>query len=200
MDGAEGVGHVHIGQGGQGLGKLGVVLLLPLVKAEILQQHDLAGLKGSGLGLGILTDDVLGEDDLLAQQLAQPLGHRSQRKGLLPLPLGLAQMGAGDDGGPLLQQVFQGWQGGHDALIVGDGSGGLVLGNVEVAAAQHLLPLHIDVAHGLLVVVHGTVLLSESHKERNGGTRPHGTQSYGPNPAISPSPLKPGNPCCFSAS
>ena len=106
MDGAKGIGHVHVGQGGQGLGEGGVVGLLALVEAQVLQQHDLAGLQGGGLGLGVLADDVLGKDNLLAQQLAQPLSHGGQGEGFLPLPLGFAQMGAGDDGGSLLQQVL----------------------------------------------------------------------------------------------
>ena len=53
MHGAEGVGHVDLGQIGHGLGQLGVVLGLALLKAGVLQQHDLAGLQGGGLGGGI---------------------------------------------------------------------------------------------------------------------------------------------------
>ena len=103
MDRAEGVGDIDLGQVGQGLGKGGVVFLLALVKAQVFQQHDLAGLKGCGLGLGVRADDVFGEEDLSAQQLAEMLGDRGQGQRFLPLPLGLAQVGAGDDGRVLLQ-------------------------------------------------------------------------------------------------
>ena len=90
MHGAEGVGHIQLRHGGKLPGKLRVVLLLPGVKAQILQQHDLAALQGRRLGLGVLAHDVLGEDDLLAQQLAQTLRHRAEGQAVLPLALGLA--------------------------------------------------------------------------------------------------------------
>ena len=176
VDRAEGVGDIDLRHGGELLGELGVVLLLPLVEAEVLQQHDLAGLEGGGLGLGVLTDDILGEDHVLPQQLAQALGHGSQGEGLLPLPLGLAQVGAGDDGGVLLQQVLDGGQGGHDALVVGDDAGGLVLGHIEVAAQQDLLARYVDILYGLLVVVHRA------------------------SPFIAPSPVRPGKSSCRRAS
>ena len=47
-----------------------------------------------------------------------------------------AEVGAEDDGlGPLLQDVLDGGQRGHDAGRVGDGAARLVLGHVEVAPA-----------------------------------------------------------------
>ena len=58
MHGAEGVGDVDLGHAGKLLGELGVVLLLALVEAEVLKQHDLARLQRGGLGLGVLADDV----------------------------------------------------------------------------------------------------------------------------------------------
>ena len=90
VDRAESVGDVQLRHGGQLLGEGGVVLLLTGIEAQILQQHDLAALQGRRLALGVLTHDVLGEDDLLTQQPAQPLRHGSQRQALLPLALGLA--------------------------------------------------------------------------------------------------------------
>ena len=179
MHGAEGVGHVQLRHVGQGLGQCGVVLGLALFKAGVLQQHDLAGLQRGGLGPGVLAHHVVGKDDLAAQQLAQTLRHGGQgqlAQGLLPLLLGdvglvlallhlllhvsgegggrLAQMGAGDDGSALLQQIADGGQGRHDALVAGDGAGLLVLGYVKVAAQQDLLACHVHVHNGLLVVIH----------------------------------------------
>ena len=75
MHGAEGVGHIDVGHGGELLGELGVVLLLALVEAEVLKQQQLARLESGGLGLGVLADDVLREDDVHAQKPGQPLGH-----------------------------------------------------------------------------------------------------------------------------
>ena len=42
---------------------------------------------------------------------------------------------------PVLQQILDGGQCRHDALVAGDGAGVLVLGHVEVAAQQDLLAL-----------------------------------------------------------
>ena len=157
VDSAEGVRDIHAvsaGQVGQGLGKGGVVLLLALLEAQILQQHQLAGLQGRGLGLGVGAHHVGGKDDLPAQQLLQTMSHGGQGQCGLDLTLGLAQVGAGDDSSTLVQQILQGGQGSLDALVIGDGTGLLVLGDVEVAAAEHLLALDVDVGDGLLVVVH----------------------------------------------
>ena len=182
VDGAEGVGHKQLRHVGQLLRQLGVVLGLALFKTGVLQQHDLAGLQRGGLGLGVGAHGVGGKDDLTAQQLAQTLGNGGQGQllqGLLPVLTGhvglallgllldeglkggggLAQVRAGDDGSALIQQIADGGQGGHDALIAGDGAGLLVLGHVEVAAQQNLLAGHIHVHDGLLVVIHTFFLL-----------------------------------------
>ena len=184
MDGSEGVGDIELRHVRHGLGQGGIVLGLPLLKAGVLEEHHLAGLEGGGLGLGVGPHHVGGQNHVLPQELTQALRHGLHAQGiqgLLPLRLGegggvlallglllhplvktglgLAQMGAGDDGGAVLQQVLDGGQGGADALVVGNGAGGLILRNVEVAAEQDLLPLDIHVFHGFLVVVHGHFLL-----------------------------------------
>ena len=176
VHGAEGVGHVHVGHGRHFPGQLGVVLGLALLKAGVLQQQDLAGLQGGGFGGGIGADHVGGHDDLAAQQLAQALGHGSQAELGIGSLLGFAQVGAGDHRRILLQQVLDGGQGGHDALVVGDGTGGLVLGHIEVAAQQDLLARYVDILYGLLVVVHKA------------------------SPFIAPSPVRPGKSSCRRAS
>ncbi len=65
-------------------------------------------------------------------------------------------MRAGDDRSALVQQVLDGGQSGHDPLVAGDLAGLLVLGNVEVTAQQDLFALNVDVANGLLVVIHNS--------------------------------------------
>ena len=154
MYGAEGVGYVQLRHGGQLLGELGVVLLLAGVEAQVFQQHDLAALQRRGLGLGVLAHNVLGEDDLLPQQLAETLCHGGEAQLAFPLALGLTQMGAGDDRRLLFQQVADGGQRRHDALVAGNGAGLLVLGHVEIAAQQDLFPSHVHVQNGLFIVVH----------------------------------------------
>ena len=155
MHGAESVGHENLCHVGQGLGKVSAVLLLADVEAQVLQQQDLAGLQRGGLGLSVLADDVLGEDDFLTQQLGQSLCHGGQRQLGLPLALGLAQVGAGDNGSAVIQQIFDGGDGGDNALVAGDLAGLFVLGNVKVATEQNLLALYVHIVNGLLVVVHG---------------------------------------------
>ena len=155
MHGAEGVGHIQLRHVRQLLGEAGVVLLLADIEPQVLQQHDLAGLQGSGLGFGIFTHDILGEDDLPAQQLAQTLRHGRQRQLHLPLALGLAQVGAGDDRRAVVQQILDGGQCRHDALVAGDRARFLVLGHVEVAAQQDLLALDVYILYRFFIVIHG---------------------------------------------
>ena len=179
MDGAESVGHVDLGHGSQLLCEGGIVLGLALFKAGIFQQQDLTGLQGRSLSLGILTHNVAGEDNFLSQQLCQTGGYGSQGQLLLLLApgslgefcgiltlfcllfdpfvkirLGLSQVRAGDHRRALVQQIADGGQSGHDALVTGDGTGLFVLRDIEIAAEKDLLALHIDVADGLFLVIH----------------------------------------------
>ena len=182
VDRAEGVGHVQLRHIRQLLGKGGVVLLLTGVEAQVLQQHDLAALQRRGLGLGVLAHDVLGKDDLPAQQLAETLRHGGEGQLALPLTLGLAQVGAGDDRRVPLQQIPDGGQRRHDALVAGDGTGLLILGHVEIAAQQDLLAGDVHVADGLFVVI---------HTKRSSRIK---ITVYGVCSAISPAPDRPGKP------
>ena len=75
VDGAESVGNVDLGHGGKLLGKRRIVLGFALFKAGVLEQHDLAALERRGLGLGVGTDDVMREDDRLAEELGKTLGN-----------------------------------------------------------------------------------------------------------------------------
>ncbi len=183
MHRAKGIGHVHAALPRQGrhlLGQLGVVLGLALLKAGVLEQHDLAALQGRGLGLGVGAHHVIRQDHVLAQQLGQAGGHRLHAQlgqGLLPLLLGdgglvlallqlfllvgleggrrLAHVGAGDHRRALVQQVLDGGQGGPDALVVSDDAAAVLSHrNVEIAAQKNLFALDVDVFYRLLVVVH----------------------------------------------
>ena len=179
MDGAESVGHVDLGHGSQLLCEGGIVLGLALFEAGVFQQQDLTGLQGCGLSLSILTHNVAGEDNFLSQQLCQTGGYGSQGQLLLLLApgslgefcgiltlfcllfdpfvkirLGLSQVRAGDHRRALVQQIADGGQSGHDALVTGDGTGLFVLRDIEIAAEKDLLALHVDVADGLFLVIH----------------------------------------------
>ena len=154
MHGAESVGDVDVGHGGQFLGERRVVLLLFGVEADVLQQHGLAGLDFSGQLLGVRADDVLGQLHFKAQLFREALGHG--REGILhvELALGAAQMRAEDDGGLVLEQVFDRRKRGVDARFVGDVLV-LVQGHVEVATDQYFLAGNVDVFDRLLVEAHG---------------------------------------------
>ncbi len=181
VHGAECIGNEDLCHVSQSLSKLGVVLGLALVEAQVLKQHDLAGLEGCGLCLCILADGVGRKDDFHAEQFAQALCNGSEGQlleGLLPRFLskgsrilallgllfhegfesgvGLAEVGAGDDCRAVFEQVLYGGESGNDTLVAGDLTGRLVLRHVEIAAEQDLLALDINIIDGLLVVVHGT--------------------------------------------
>ena len=149
---AECIVHKDLRQRSQLLGQLGIVLRLALHEADVLQQHHVAVLQGSGLGLGILTDDVLGHHDGLAEQLAQAVRNDLQGQLGLPFALRLAHMGAKDDAGAVVDKVLNGRHGSDDALVARDLA--FLGGDVEVTAAKHALALDIDVFNGFLVVVH----------------------------------------------
>ena len=154
VHGAESVGDVDLSHGGQLLGERRVVLLLFGMEADVLQQHGLAGLDLGGQLLGVRANDVLGQLHLKAQLLGKALGHG--REGILhvELALGTAQMRAEDDGGAMLEQVFDRRKRGVDARFVGDVLV-LVQGHVEVAANQYFLAGNVDVLDRLFVEAHG---------------------------------------------
>ena len=154
MGRAEGVKDKNICQGSQFPGKLGVVLLLFQAEAEVFHQHHLAGLEGGALGLGIRPHHVLGQGHGDAQQFFQVVPGREQGQLLLPLAVGTAHVRQEDHGGVVLQQIADGGQGRHDAGVVVNDSGGLVMGNVEVTAQEDLFPGDVDVPDGLLVIIH----------------------------------------------
>jgi hypothetical protein len=109
VHGAEGVGHEELGHGGQLLCKVGAVLLLAGFKAEVFQQQIWPGFSAAALALAS-SPMMSGEDHVHAQQLAQTLCHGGQGQASFHSVLGLAQMGAGDDGRAVFQQIFDGGQ------------------------------------------------------------------------------------------
>ena len=156
VDGAECVGNINLSQIAQGFCEVGAVFLLADIEAEVFKKHDLTGLQSCGLGLRVLADDVLCEDDLLTEELGKALCHGCKRQLFLPLALGLAKMRAGDDGRSLIQQIFYSGERGNDSLIACDLAGLLVLRHVKVAAEQDLLPLYVCIEYAFLTVIHSS--------------------------------------------
>ena len=153
---AERVGNVHVRHGGKLFGKFGVVLLLARIKARVLQQQHLARPERGGLGLGVGADGILGKLDRFSEQLGKADGDAAERQvGLgVGVLFGLAEMGADDQRGAVVEQVLDRGQSGADALVVGDLVGRLVQRHVEVHAQQHFLAGKAHVADALLFVIH----------------------------------------------
>jgi hypothetical protein len=140
-----------------------VVLGLPRLEPQVLQQQRLPRAQGGGLGLHLGTGDPVGQGEVEALVL-EPGGHRRQAEFRLEaLALGPAQVGAEHHRRPALEQVVQGRQGLPDAGGVGDAPA--LEGHVEVRPEEHPVAFDVDVAkgleaHGLLPVCIPTALPS----------------------------------------
>ena len=111
----------------------GLVLLLALVEAAVLQQHHLAGLHVDAV------DPVGLQRHLAAEQLGQALGHRRQRVLGLELALGGTAQVRGDHHRRAgVQRHADAGHRGADARVFGDVAG-VVLRHVEVGADEHAL-------------------------------------------------------------
>ncbi len=116
----EGVVDVARGETRQRLGEAGVVRLLLLVEAEVLEQKALSGLQGPGELHGERSDAVRRERDRLTQQLLEPEQHGLQRVAGVATALGPPEVRGQHDGGPARETVLERRDDGADARIVGD--------------------------------------------------------------------------------
>ena len=147
MHRAEGVVDVQVGQGGQRVGEgaaLGVVLAgLARLEADVLQQHDPVGLGGPDDLGGRRADDVLGQPDGRAEQLAEAVADGRQAVPGVRLALRPAQVRHDDRDRAAVEQVPQQRDAGPDAAVVGDA--GAVERDVQVAADQDPLAGDVEV-------------------------------------------------------
>ena len=149
MRGTEGVEHEDVAVGGEGLGDLGVVLLLALVKADVLEDEDLAVLKRVHGGLGLLAVGVVDELHVIAGKLGELVGGGLQGELRLgAVALGAAEVAHEDDLGALVLEVLDRGDGGADAGVVRDDA--VLQGDVEVHAHEDALARDVGVADGLL--------------------------------------------------
>ena len=120
-------------------------------EADIFQQDDIARMHCEGQCLCIFADHflVLRQLDRLTEQLAQSGSDRSQREFFLVFTLRSAQVGAEDDLCLMVDQVLDGWQSSHDALVVGNHA--VLERNVKVAAHQHTFAGYINIFDCLFV-------------------------------------------------
>ena len=160
VGGTEGVVHVDVGElaeaGAEGghlggislhavpFGILGLALFLDM-ETDILEQDDLAGFQGGAGGLDLGSDAVVEELHRLAEQFLQLCGDGLE--GVLgdALAVGAAEMAGQDDRRTLIQGVLDGRKRRGDALGIGDLSGLLVLGDVEVNADEDAFAGEVEV-------------------------------------------------------
>ena len=146
---AEGVVYEQIGEIRQFLAETGVVLLFLRSVADVLQQHHFAGSKRrSLLPHAVVHDGVRGcELHGSSQQFLQALRDRCQRKIVIRLALGTAEVAHQDNGCAFFQHVLNGGQRSPDAGVIRDGA--FLHGYVEVAAADDPLSLQFHVSYSL---------------------------------------------------
>jgi len=152
VSGAERIVDINFGQRGKLLREFGIVLFLFLVETDVLDQHHIAVLQRSGQRLRAFTDDIGRHFNFLTERLGEVGCHRSQRIFHVKLALRTAQMGAKDYSGILRNQITDGFERFVNALGITDVAFGIER-NIEIAAHQNALALHVDVFHGLFVQI-----------------------------------------------
>ena len=150
MSGTEGIVYIQLCKACESLSKLGIVLLLFLVEADVLNEHNVAVSERVCLCVSILTDNVGGDRNILSEQLAQTCGNGCERVCHIELTLRSAQMGAEDDPRAVIHQVLDGRKRLDDSLIVGDNA--VLHRYVEIASYEHALAAALDILNSLLVI------------------------------------------------
>jgi hypothetical protein len=135
---SEGVVHVHVAQGGDLSGEAFVVVLFFLVKAQVFQQHQLAGSQVTDELLGRVTDAIIGQVHVLAEQLAQTQRHWLQAEGGVRFAVRSAQVRGEQHARARADRLFDRRQRGADAFVVGD-LARLGERHVEIDADEHAL-------------------------------------------------------------
>jgi hypothetical protein len=116
----EGVIYVSISQSSKRRRKLGVVLRLTGLEADVLEQQHLARLERVCSCLLCRPGDTSRQGNRPTEQVAQPIRNWPQRKGLVNLALRTPQMRTDDDRSTCIKQVLQGRQRSPDSGVVAD--------------------------------------------------------------------------------
>ena len=145
MHGAEGIGHKDVRKGCEFFGKLGIILLLFRIEADVLQQNDLSVFHIINGGFCALAYGIFRKPNLrVGQQLGQTRADRCERILRIDLSLRAAEVRAENDLRIVLEQIPDGWQGRNNTLIVGNRTV-LRERNVEIYADKHSLAADVDV-------------------------------------------------------
>ena len=138
MRGAKGVVHVARGERRQRLCECGVVLFFLRMKAQVLEQDDVALHRAR-----LLADAVGREGDRLPEQLGQAIRDRPQAHVRVDLALGSSQVAREHDRRALSERVLDGGQRRLDARVVADDA--VLQRDVEVHADENALALEIQI-------------------------------------------------------
>ena len=133
----EAVVNIKVCQRSKLLCKLHVVLFFFLMEAQVFQKQNMTSLQLAGSSLSSLAYAVRSKKNLFAQQLAQMLSYRSQRKLRLNLSLRTAQMSHQDNSSLLLQQILNCRQRCGDTGIIGN-LALIIQRNVKIYTYQNL--------------------------------------------------------------
>ena len=118
------------------------------MEAEVLEEDDLAGLERGTGGFGRGADTVGQERHRFLEQLGEFVGDRLERELRDDLAVRAAEVAGEDDRGALFEGELDGREGRNDAGVVGDGTSGLVLRDVEVHADEDAFAGEVEVADG----------------------------------------------------
>ena len=158
----ESIVYENVCQGSELFGELLAVLGLFLAITGVLKENNIAVLHSSNSCLCVLADYVVifCEDNFLAQALGEALCYGSQRHLGLGLALRLAEVGAKDHLAAVSNKLFDGGKCCDDTVVVSDHAS--LERNVEIAAAQDALALHIDIVNRFFIKSH--IIPPESKK------------------------------------
>ena len=148
MGSAERVIDVGVTELGEFLAKCGVVFLLALVEAQVLEQKHVPLAKRRRLLLRVLAHRIARERDRLAEKLCQSQGSWTQRELLLEaLARRTAEMAHEDDARTVADKLLDGRQRRFDPRVIGHDAVGY--GNVEINAHENALATRIKLVDGL---------------------------------------------------
>ena len=153
MGGPERVVDVDVRVGGQRGRELGVVLLLGRVEPEVLEEQQLARPEPVDRVLRADPEGIPGDRHVPAEQLGQPLPHRTEPQAVRDLAVRPAEMAGEDQAGALVEEGRDGRDGRPDPGVVRD----LAVGerDVEVHPHEDALAREVRIADRQLVHVVG---------------------------------------------
>ena len=147
------------------LGILALALLLD-VEADVLEQDDLARLKGVTSGLDLGADAVVEKLHGLAEEFLKLRGDGLERVLGDALTVGASKMAGEHNRGSLSEGVLDGRKGGGDALGIGDFSGLLVLRDVKINSDEDAFAGEVEVLDRFLGHGVGEVLLRVEERSK----------------------------------